>query len=52
MHLEQQELFQYHLIASKPPNAGEPMITANVTTIPKATITMPKRLFMKKTKRF
>jgi len=31
---------------SNPPNAGEPIITANVTTIPKSTPTRMKRLFM------
>ena len=35
-----------YLIASKPPNTGEPIITAKVTIIPKAAITMPKRLFI------
>ena len=35
-----------YLIASKPPNAGEPIITAKVTIIPKAVITIPKRLFI------
>lgn len=31
---------------SKPPIAGEPIKTANVTTIPKTTPTITKRLFM------
>ena len=35
-----------YLIASKPPNAGEPIITAKVTMSPKAAITIPKRLFI------
>lgn len=35
-----------YLIASKPPNTGEPIITAKVTMSPKAAITIPKRLFM------
>ncbi len=33
---------------SKPPNAGEPIITANVTKIPKTTPTSMKRLFTPK----
>lgn len=33
---------------SNPPNAGEPIITANVTTIPKSTPTITKRLFILK----
>jgi len=33
---------------SKPPNAGEPIITANVTIIPKRTPTSMKRLFIPK----
>ncbi len=36
-------------IESKPPNAGEPIITANVTIIPKTTPTIMKRLFISKT---
>ncbi len=35
-------------IESKPPNAGEPIITANVTRIPKTTPTSMKRLFIPK----
>ena len=35
-------------IESKPPNAGEPIITANVTIIPKRTPTSMKRLFIPK----
>jgi len=35
-------------IESKPPNAGEPIITASVITIPKTRPTITKRLFMKK----
>lgn len=31
---------------SKPPNAGEPIITASVTIIPKTTPTIMKRLFI------
>jgi hypothetical protein len=31
---------------SKPPIAGEPIKTANVTTMPKTTPTITKRLFM------
>jgi len=33
---------------SKPPNAGEPIITANVTKIPKNTPTIMNRLFIPK----
>ncbi len=33
---------------SKPPKAGEPIITANVTKIPKTTPTSMKRLFIPK----
>lgn len=33
---------------SNPPNAGEPIITANVTIIPKRTPTITKRLFIPK----
>ena len=35
-------------IESKPPKAGEPIITANVTIIPKRTPTSMKRLFISK----
>ena len=35
-------------IESKPPNAGEPIITANVTRIPKTIPTSMKRLFISK----
>ncbi len=35
-----------YLIASKPPNTGEPITTAKVTIIPNAAITIPKRLFI------
>ena len=40
-----QNLGNYRKV-SNPPNAGEPIITANVTTIPKSTPTIMKRLFM------
>jgi len=35
-------------IESKPPKAGEPIITANVTTIANRTPTIMKRLFIPK----
>ncbi len=41
-----------YLIASKPPNAGDPITTAKVTIIPKTAITIPRRLFMQKLKLF
>jgi len=37
-----------YLIASKPPIAGEPIITAITTIIPKATPTITNRLFISK----
>ena len=42
-----QNLGNYRKV-SNPPNAGEPIITANVTTIPKSTPTIMKRLFIVK----
>lgn len=40
--------FGDYLIASKPPRAGEPRITANVTIMPKTTPIMTKRMFISK----
>jgi hypothetical protein len=37
-----------YLIASKPRNAGDPIITANVTTIAKTMPTITKRMFISK----
>ena len=37
-----------HRIESKPPIAGEPIITASVTTIANTTPTIMKRLFISK----
>ena len=42
-----QNLGNYRKV-SNPPNAGEPIITANVTTIAKSTPTSMKRLFIVK----
>jgi len=40
---------QHHLSMSKPPIAGDPIKTANVTIRPKTIPTMTKRLFIPKT---
>ena len=40
--------FGDYLIASKPPRAGEPRITANVTIMPKTTPIAIKRMFISK----
>ncbi len=46
-HYKEEPIIQKnYLRVSNPPNAGEPIITANVTTIPKSTPTIMKRLFM------
>ena len=37
-----------YLIESKPPRAGDPIITANVIIIPKPTPTITKRMFISK----
>lgn len=41
-------IFYDYRIESKPPMAGEPIITARVMTIPNAMPTIMKRLFIRK----